>query len=252
MPFFSAYHELQSSTSVEACAWVPLLPGNVPQLVILRRSVIDVYEVGTAGVDADAGAAAEAAPSAQLRLLATFPLAEPAADLKGVVLRGRAARAAGGAGRASVGALLLSFRDARVSLIALDAGTLRLVTLAMLDFDERGVGAGAGGLRVRAPRAHPTSAMALSHAMRVDADGRAVAFQPVDDTIVVMPLASEDALELGGDTWAGDAAAPIAAGSGGGGATALLTRSVFERPFCIDLATLSGAGGDGVGGLAGG
>ena len=241
---FSAYHEIQSPTTVDSAVWASLLPDEPACLVILRKTVLDIYAVGRAESSASS-------PRAQLRLISTTSLAEPVADIRAVSLRGRAARAAGAP--AGVTALAMTLRDARVSIVGLDPATLRLRTLALVNLEEGGVGAGAGAARAKAPRAVPCSALALSCALRADPAGRALAFQPFDDQLCVIPFAGDDAL----DSWAGtaeddDAVNVSVEGGGadgdddGSGDARKLTRAILDPPYVIDLASignsLDGAG----------
>jgi hypothetical protein len=251
MPIFSAYHEIVSPTTVESAVWATLLPNEPAYLVLLRKTVLDIYAVGSAE---SVGSASE--PRAQLRLISTTALAEPVADLRAIPLRGRAARAAGAP--AGVSVLAMTLRDARVSVVGLDPATLRLRTLALVNLEVGGVGAGAGAARARAPRAVPCSALALSCALRVDPGGRALAFQPYDDQLCVIPFAGDDAL----DAWVGTAEdddVGVSAGGGDGGEEAgggadddgsaeakKLTRAILDPPYVIDLSSignsLDGAG----------
>jgi hypothetical protein len=263
---FTAYHEIQSATTVEASVWARLLPEGAPLLCVLRRTSVDVFSVG----------ASQPQSRAQLRSVASFPLHEPACDMVAVPLSPRASAVAYGCvpPPAGVQALLLTLRDARMALVALDPFSLRLRSLALLNLEEGGTGPGCSSTVARRLRMVPCSRMAQRGAARVDPSGRAAAWQPFDDQLVVVPLVGGGDSAGGGGLSAGEAAAGWAVegavsgvggggGGGGGGGVApaaseaeasaalaaaqeSLTRAVVGRPYVLDLATL-GTGPDGRG-----
>lgn len=261
----AVYHEVQAATTAERAVWASLLDGQAPQLCVLRKGVLDVYAVGSA----DGSGGGSLPPRAQLRVLCSLTLHEPAADVVAVTLSGRAA-AAVTRGVPRIQALLLTLREARVAVVALDPFTLQLSVLALVNLEEGGLGPGCSSVTASKGRVLQSSALALSCELRVDPDGRCAAFQPYDDQLAVLPFVGDVVAGMGGedDDWAGldaeaedDAAVAPVGGAPVGGAPPdesarvsakqdRFTRVVLRQPFVVGLEALEGAGGSAGSGAA--
>lgn len=227
---FSLYKELHSATAGSCSSWARLLPGNVPQLVACRGTVLDIWTVGdgihTTG-DTDS--------RAQLQLLATFTLAGNVASLEIVRLSKRAAASV--ARQAELEAILLTFKDAKVSLVGLDPFSLKLKSLAMLNFEEGALGPGCT-VQARRPYLHAAGA-ASTASIRVDPDMRCAAIVPYDEQIAVIPFTKEvEGLDELDSELEDDAAKAEAAQDESARVAAeqeRLTRAIFRKPYIIEM-----------------
>lgn len=297
---FTAHLPLGAATGVVAAAWARLLEG-VPEthLVTARGEHIDCYALRRAAccpppassssslslpsasppaLSRDAGqddakqSVRHSGVGAQLQLVATAHVAARIESICAVRLTGSAAASVTGR-RGGVNALLVTAKHAKASLLALDPFTMRLKTLAMLNFGADATGPGSW-VRGEATATQPSGLAALSVAI-ADPDSRVAAMMVYDDQLAVLPLrravegledvedadfgtdealavpasrreGSDDAGPRGENAPlpAGDSAAD---GSSDAAAQAVAamdaqTRAVFRRPYIVDTASLGPAG----------
>jgi hypothetical protein len=239
------YTELQSPTIVECSCWarfIPTLPGASPwQLVVARSSVLDVYRIGEL--------CNSKSSLAQLQLIASFPLAGSVAAIEKVCLSGQGARAV--ADIDEIDAVMLSFKDAKVSLVALDPYSHTLRTLAMLNFEEGGIGPGAGLATGKMLYRNPLGLAEHAAGLRVDPYMRCAVIVPYDEEIAVMPFTSkdydnsglhdnivEDNIDTGTITRLQTETAVVEAEQ------EKRTRTIFGKPYIIEMRDVASAGAE--------
>ena len=145
-----------------------------------------VYRIDSSACEhrVDSDGQVETVPAAQLRatLFASIPGIVRSLDV--LTLRGTAAAAAAGPGTNRVDALVLTFDEGKVSLVAFDPLSCALKTLAMVNFEHDAAGPGASRIRAMR-RATVQAGLAGTGRARLDPLGRAAALLVYDDQVFV-------------------------------------------------------------------
>ena len=128
------------------------------------------------------GVLGEAIPAAQLRAVCSASIPGIVRSLHTLVLRGPAAIAAAGPNATRVDALLLTFDEGKVSIVAFDPLTAALRTLAAVNLEHDAVGPGASQARA-VRRAAVQAGIAGTGQARLDPLGRVAAVLVYDDQV---------------------------------------------------------------------
>lgn len=181
---FAARTSLPPSAAAIA-TWARIHPSPSASLVVACGGLLTAYSIEAPSSDVRVdleGQLNDAIPAPQLR--ATFSTSIPCTvrSMHHIILRGAAAVAAAGRGADRVDALLLTFDEGKVSIVAFDPLSAALRTLAMVNFEHDAIGPGA--CRARAVRRATVQAgLAGKGKARLDPLGRAVALLVYDDQV---------------------------------------------------------------------
>lgn len=239
---YALHKELLSPTGVEQAVWGRVFGSRAapPQLIVSRGTVLDIHELRSFG-------GSQPSMYSQLHTLASFQFEADILDLQVLTLSGRGAALAASVQELDV--LAITFANGRLSVVALDPFAFKLRTLAMLNFDENGIGAGCS---VQGKQLYRESlGVAATGALRVDPEHRVLCFMPYDNQLAVIPVrkALEGIDETDDKDFADEAAAAVAGDEAAAAALEQdkLTRRLLHKPFMLNLKDIGmGIAGPGI------
>lgn len=180
-----ACRTLLPPTAHALATWARVLPDDSAAVVVATGGCLTAYRIDASGSERrvdSAGILGEAIPAAQLRAVFTASIPGVVRSLHTLVLRGSAAAAAAGPGATRVDALLLTFDEGKISIVAFDPLTAALRTLAAVNLEHDAVGPGASQARA-VRRATVQAGIAGTGRARLDPLGRVAALLVYDDQV---------------------------------------------------------------------
>ena len=220
MSTFQIYRPLHPPTGVEHAVHAHFTSVSRWNVVLARTSLLEVFDV-------------RQGPGGQrvLDLVASFPLFGNIETMHVVRLGG-------------LDALLLSFREAKLSLVAFDPGSHRLRTLFIHDFEP---GSPGGGAKAKAGICEQLNGLADVQLVRVDSDSQCAVMTLCDTHLAVTPFKHGVNTAGGGGgaaaTTAKSDAAAAAAAATTAAAVATTTDSTTTIPSSSSSSAVVGAGG---------